>query len=317
MTKTPRICLFDIETAPSLGYFWGKLYETDIIKVDEAWYMLCFTYKWLGEKKLYTKALCDYPLYAENLNNDFFLVKDLHKVFDEADILIAHNGDRFDIRKAQARMIKYGMKPPSPYKTIDTLKAARKHFQFESNRLNDLGQYLGFGKKLVTTGFDLWERVMKGDLKAWHLMKRYNQRDVVLLEKVYNEFRPWMTTHPNLQLYKAPVSSNNPPCPNCLSPNTAKKGSWLAAGRRYRQHLCRDCGKYFKGAFICSTLSPEGEIRLATRTAIRNIPGLPCPNCGSTHTGTNGFSRRKGGKKQNNFCFGCNARFVSGELIKS
>ena len=47
----PKIALFDIETAPSLGYFWGKLWETDIVGVKEPWYMLCFSYKWLGNGK--------------------------------------------------------------------------------------------------------------------------------------------------------------------------------------------------------------------------------------------------------------------------
>ena len=103
-------------------------------------------------RKSIVKALCDYPEYDANLDNDFFLVKDLRNLFDEADVLIAHNGDRFDVRKAQARMVAYSMKPPSRYQTIDTLKAARKYFKFESNRLNDLGQYLGIGKKLAHYG---------------------------------------------------------------------------------------------------------------------------------------------------------------------
>ena len=210
--------------------------------------MLCYSWKWLGEKKIHTKALCDYPLYDANLSNDFFLIKDLRALFDEADVLIAHNGDRFDIRKAQARMIKYRMKPPSRYQTIDTLKAARKYFQFESSRLDALGQYLGLGKKLPTTGFDLWERTMRGEPKAWSLMKRYNKRDVELLEKVYNEFRPWMTTHPNLELFHRPHDGII--CPNCQSDNTIKRGIYWLKAHKYKQHSCRNCGHWFKGALI-------------------------------------------------------------------
>jgi hypothetical protein len=43
---------------------------------------------------------------------------------DEADIICAHNGDAFDIKKINSRLITNGFKPPSPFKTIDTLKAA-------------------------------------------------------------------------------------------------------------------------------------------------------------------------------------------------
>lgn len=248
MTKSPRVALFDIETAPSLGYFWGKLYETDIIDVAAPWYMLCYSWKWLDEKQIHTKALCDYPLYKTNRDNDFYLVKDLHALFDEADVLIAHNGDRFDIRKTNARFIKYGMKPPSRYQTIDTLKAARKHFQFESSRLNALGQYLGYGGKRPTTGFDLWKRTMQGDPKAWALMKCYNRRDIVLLEKVYRDLRPWMTTHPNLEIFHRPHVEVV--CPNCQSKNTVKRGIWWEKTRKYQQHSCRSCGRWFKGVLI-------------------------------------------------------------------
>ena len=175
-----------------------------------------------GRRQIHCKALCDYPEYDANLDNDFFLVKDLRNLFDEADVLIAHNGDRFDIRKAQARMIRYEMQPPSRYQTIDTLKAARKHFQFDSSRLDASASIFGLGRKLPTTGFNLWKRTMAGDRKAWAIMKRYNKHDVALLEKVYEELRPWMTTHPNLELFHRPHVGVV--CPNCQSSNTVKKG---------------------------------------------------------------------------------------------
>src|ERR1035437_5750157 len=200
--KRPKICFFDIETAPSLGYFWGKLWETNIIDVQAPWYMLSFAYKWLGENKIHTRALPDYPIFKKDKENDKELVEDLHDLFDQADILIAHNGDRFDIRKTNARFIMQGLRPPSPYKTIDTLKAARRHFQFESNKLNDLGQYLKLGRKLPHTGFDLWKRCMTGEKAAWQTMRDYNARDVELLEKVYEKLKPYMTNHPDLGVYE-------------------------------------------------------------------------------------------------------------------
>ena len=40
------------------------------------------------------------------------------------------------------------MPPPSPYKTIDTLKIARKYFGFNSSKLDDLGRVLGAGEKV-------------------------------------------------------------------------------------------------------------------------------------------------------------------------
>src|SRR4051812_43602286 len=101
----PRIALFDVETAPSLGYFFDLWKEGNIIDTKADWYMLSFAYKWLGDKGIQVHALCDYPGYERNRECDKRLMRDLWHVFDAADIVIAHNGDKFDIRKANARFI--------------------------------------------------------------------------------------------------------------------------------------------------------------------------------------------------------------------
>src|ERR1035437_2214810 len=217
--SAPRICFVDIETAPSLGYFWGKLWETSIIDVKTPWYMLSFAYKWQGSNKIHVHALPDYPLFKKDKENDSYLIEDLHALFNEADVLIAHNGDRFDIRKSNARFITQGFRPPSPYKSIDTLKAARRFFHFESNKLNDLGQYLGVGRKLPHTGFDLWSRCMQGEKSAWKTMKDYNARDIVLLERVYEKLKPYMPNHPDLTIYADTIG-----CPTCRSTRVQRRG---------------------------------------------------------------------------------------------
>jgi len=243
--SSPRIALWDIETAPSLGYYWGKLYETNIIGVESPWYILCFSYKWLGESTIHTHALPDYKHYSKDKENDYGLIKDLHKLFSAADILIAHNGDRFDQRKAYARFIKHRLPPPSPVKTIDTLKASRKYFLFDSNRLNDLGQYLGVGKKLPNTGFHLWRKCMEGDPDAWDLMRRYNRKDIILLERCYEKLRPYMGNHPSLGVY-----TNSDCCPACQSTRLQRRGEAVSRSRKYQRIQCRDCGHWSQGEII-------------------------------------------------------------------
>lgn len=241
MKNAPRIALIDIENAPNTSYTWGK-WEQNVIEFEEHWYILSFSVKWLDKKKITTHALPDFQGYEKHKNNDKALVKELWKVFDEADIIIAHNGDRFDIKKANARFAAYDFKPPSPYKSIDTLKVARKHFKFESNKLDDLGQYLNVGRKLPHTGKHLWLGCMRGDEKSWRTMRRYNAQDVALLERVYLRLRPWMTTHPNLNSYTKRIT-----CPKCQSPHVQQRG-WnvTATGKRARIH-CQSCGGWSSG----------------------------------------------------------------------
>jgi hypothetical protein len=239
--ETAKIVLVDIETAPSLGWTWGPKWETSIIDFKTDWYLLSFAYKVLGEKKVTVKALNDYPGYSKNKENDEALVADLWEVFNGADILLGHNLDKFDIRKANARFLTHGMPPPAPYKTLDTLKIARRSFKFDSSKLDDLGHYLGLGRKLPHTGFHLWRGCMDGDLKSWNLMKRYNAQDVTLLEKVYYAVRAWSSTHPNVN--KGVLQA----CPKCGSKNVQRRGFEYTALRQKQRYQCLSCHGWHSG----------------------------------------------------------------------
>ncbi len=231
-----RTLYIDIETTPSLGYAYQK-YEATIIKEKEGSYMLSFSFMWEG-KKVQGYSLADFPSFKKNPHSDYELVAMLWQVLDKADIVIAHNGDKFDIKKANAFFLKHGMKPPSPYKSIDTLKIARKYFKLFSNKLDDLGDYLGVGRK-IHTEYGLWERCMEGDKKAFKEMLVYNKQDVLLLEKIYKKLLPWISDHAAFRLV------NNLPCPRCKSHSTCKKGKETLIGGAKQTYQCKGCGHRF------------------------------------------------------------------------
>jgi uncharacterized protein YprB with RNaseH-like and TPR domain len=243
-TGSPRIAFFDIETAPIKGYTW-TMYDTNVVSVTKPTYMLCFAVKWAHQKTVKTYALPDYPLYKKDRENDRELAKELWRVMDEADIIIAHNGDSFDIKKANARFITHGLTPPAPGKSIDTLKIARKCFKFDSNKLDSIGGYLGVGRKLPHTGIHLWLGCMNGDPKAWRMMRRYNAQDVRLLEQVYLKVRAWAGSHPNLTLYE-----DGKGCPTCRSQNIQRRGITVAKSVRRQRFQCQDCGAWCSGEMI-------------------------------------------------------------------
>ncbi len=236
-----RPLLVDIETCPNLSYVWGH-YEQDVIKVSQSWYVLSVAWKRLGDKKINVKGLPDYLGYPKDKTNDKYLIKEIWSLLDSSEVVVAHNGDRFDLPKLNSRFVFHGMGPPSPYKSIDTLKISRKYFKFNSNRLNDLGLYLGLGSKLPHTGSTLWFSAMSGDLGAWRKMKAYNQQDVALLEAVYLKLRPWASNHPRLSDY-----TKNPVCPTCQSQKIQQRGIAVTrTGHRARMQ-CQECGAWFQG----------------------------------------------------------------------
>lgn len=241
-----KILLFDIETSPIISYTWG-IWEQNVLEVKQDWHLLCFAYKWLGEKKVHTVALPDLSTYKRDRNNDRELVRHLWQLFNEADIIIGHNGDNFDIKKVNARFLAHGLTPPSGYRTIDTVKVARKYFAMNSNKLNDIGKYLGLGEKLSTGGFQLWLDCMAGDMVAWDKMVRYNKQDVVLLEKVYLALRPWIKGHPNLNVVEDG-------CPSCGCNTLQKRGFGYNQVGRYQRFQCTSCHAWSKGPTESSNL---------------------------------------------------------------
>ncbi len=233
----PRVIFYDIETAPSLGYYFDLYKEGNIVSTVQDWFMLSFAYKVQGEKKIHYHCLADYPGYAKDKTNDKALITDLHKkVFCSADILIGHNIDRFDSRKSKARFLAHGLPPPPPVKTIDTLKLARRVFKMDSNRLAAIGEYLGLGGKVTTTGWKLWEACINGDRAAFKQMGAYNRRDVDLLEKVFDRLAPYNPMAP----YTGCAG-----CPSCYSERATRQGFKISRAGKRQQMKCQDCGHWF------------------------------------------------------------------------
>lgn len=223
-----KILLFDIETTPNLGYTWD-LYDQNVLHVVKPWELLCYAYKWLDEPKVTCISRRDFKD-----KTDKSLTKSLWGMVNQADIIIAHNGDKFDLRKSNAKFIEHGLLPPEPYKTIDTLKIARRHFKFTSAKLDALGEILGVGRKEKTGGFDLWLDCMANRPAAWKLMIKYNKQDVILLEKVYKKLLPWITNHPRV--------SGLVSCPKCGSKDLHGRGYRKTKVSAYRRYQCQTCG---------------------------------------------------------------------------
>jgi len=233
----PKILLFDLETSPNLSYTWGK-WEQNVIAFKKEWELLSVAYSWLGEKKVYVKTRMDFKD-----KTDKSLTQFLHGLLDEADVVIAHNGDEFDNKKSNAKFIEHGLGPVSTYQKIDTKKIAKKYFKFNSNSLDDLGNLLEVGRKEKTGGFDLWLDCMAGDQKAWKQMADYNKQDVVLLKKVYLKLRPFAENHPNIALLREVPNG----CPKCGHLKLEFKGYRYTSTSKYRRYVCKNCGAYCRG----------------------------------------------------------------------
>lgn len=227
-----KVLLFDIEVSPATVLVWGgRKYEVDVLKVEDNWQVMSVAWKYLGEKKIYclTAPEC-------GGKDDRRLVREIHKLLSSADIVIGHNAISFDIKKIKARAVFHGMEPIHELSVIDTKRVAKSHFGFDSNSLDDLGEYLKVGRKVKHEGLDLWLSCMKGDEKAWNKMSAYNKQDVVLLEKVYERLKPHIPNHPSVAKLRDRVG-----CPNCGSDDVRRNGTRVVVSSLKQRWVCHGC----------------------------------------------------------------------------
>lgn len=239
----PRILTLDIETSPLWVLVWrlGKQY-IGIEQVMKEWTILSYCAKWSDSKKyIYEDAG---GRGAHKTSDDSKLLKSIHKLLHEADIVVAQNGKRFDIKKINARLIMAGYKPYSPIRVVDTYQETKRIAEFTSHKLAWMSVYLAHvekSKHREFPGLELWIECMKDNPKAWASMRKYNPTDVIATEQVYFEILGWINSHPNMGVYSA---TEKPVCTNCGSPRIRFGGTRETQQGVYRRTECRSCGKW-------------------------------------------------------------------------
>lgn len=237
MVSKPKILLIDIETTPNLGYGYGK-WDVRLLKIMAYSSIMSVSWRWYGEKKInHASAVSLVRLNDESVEHAMGGL--LYRLLNEADIVIAHNGNRFDIPVINALLVRQGITPPSPYKTVDTLRVARRHFKFPGgNSLDEVARYLGIEGKSSVGVKDLWFDCLQGDAKAWKLLQKYNDQDVEVLTNVYERVLPFITNHPNM----GDLMQVDGICPKCASENIHPYGSSPRRNGKVIAYRCHDCG---------------------------------------------------------------------------
>lgn len=245
---------FDIETSFNIGFFWraGKQYIGPDNILEER-KIICISWKWEGEDKVYNLT------WDEN-QCDKKMVKKFLKVMRSADEIIAHNGDRFDIRWLKTRALYHRLPALPKYQTLDTLKVVKSHFNFNSNKLDYIAKYLGVGEKMETGGIDLWKKIiLDRDQKALEKMVAYCDQDVVVLEKVYAALRNHVG---HKRHFGVQNGGEKFCCPECGSNSVRlSKTSTTAAGTIRRHIKCKKCATHYTVSDTTYTKLLEFKVR--------------------------------------------------------
>lgn len=236
--KNPKLLYLDIENTHISVDIWqtGKQYvSADRIKQD--WCILSWAAKWVCSSSMYSCVLR--PQEVKN-RDDRRIVSELYKLLNEADIVIGHNADRFDLKRINWRFLVHGLRPPRPYRSVDTLKVARRVFGASGNSMDFLCHSLGLGDKLEMHQGD-WDRCEAGDPAALRKMREYNEHDILVGESLYLKLRPWDRNHPNLGLY---YETEMQVCKNCGSDDldVDEMNPVMTGANAYECWTCVNCG---------------------------------------------------------------------------
>lgn len=176
-------------------------------------------------------------------------------VYDDADVIIGHNIDAFDTKLLKAEWWRMGLPSPRPFKSVDTLKVARREFMSESNKLDSLVKRLDHGGKTDRYDVELARAALAGDKAAQNRLRRYNQGDIVASEFLYDSLRGWMPSHPHL----GPIGEERR-CNQCAGTNLTLDLTQRKRAQQidYALYRCDDCGANVQGGWHSRVATTRG-----------------------------------------------------------
>lgn len=234
-----RILLLDLESSPIVSAHWGLFNQNiSIDQIREHPRVIGFGAKWYQGRPS--------RFWSEYHHSRQVMLEKARDLLDEADAVVTYNGQNFDQPWLHGEFAREGLEVPSPYKTIDLYKIAKKAFRFPSHKLQYVSTALGQEGKKSTGGFKLWADCLWAEdedvkRRAWAKMRSYCNRDVNELEPLFDTLRPYFPANLNLATV-AGASGHH--CPACGSGNVQARGYAVAALRRYRRFHCQECGKW-------------------------------------------------------------------------
>jgi DNA polymerase elongation subunit (family B)/predicted RNA-binding Zn-ribbon protein involved in translation (DUF1610 family) len=240
--KKLKILFFDVETCPVLAWIWRTGYKLSIshdqIKKGQRFNIICICWKWYKEKEVFS---LDWGIHKQNSTK---MIQAFTKEIEKADVVVAHNGDRFDIKQINTQRLLNHQAPIAWPTSEDTLKQVKKYFAFPSYKLDYLAKVLGStGKDQMC--FQDWIDIVEGKKEpALAKMIKYCKKDVILLEKVFKSVEPF--AKPKLNAGVA-MGTGRYACPRCGSTKSRSNGRHITMTNQYQKRLCVECGHVFPG----------------------------------------------------------------------
>lgn len=128
------------------------------------------------------------------MSDDSHVVKAIIETLSDSDILIAHNGVKFDRPYLNTRALKHNLAILNPNgKIIDPVKLARKHLRLTYNSLNQVASILGTKQQKTLVDGQTWMKAtLDRDKEAMDYIVEHCVADVLVLEETVARLRKFV-----------------------------------------------------------------------------------------------------------------------------
>ena len=183
VTKKAKILIYDIETPRVEARLWwsGKQYVNGMQLTSEP-NVITIAWKWLGEEKVYVDKW-------DKKQSDKKLMKNFLKVYNQADMVIGYNNDKFDNKWINVRALKHNLDVNTYVQSYDIMKQSKGKNRLPSYSMNALAKFVGVETKLQHSGLQMWNNIQFGTKEeakeSMQLMVDYNIQDYLATRKYF------------------------------------------------------------------------------------------------------------------------------------
>lgn len=218
-------------------------------------FVFCIGWKWLGLPKVNLIRHRDAHGFKKNILDDRYVLREFSKIFNQADMHVAHYGGKYDLPFIQTRLMMHGMAPLANVPIIDTWRISRFKLKLSNNRLDTISRAAPVQKgqkREEKTYLDVstWIKAATGHIPSIKYIEDHCIADVKVLEQTYLAIRAFAGPVPNLSKVGG-VSTEG--CPTCSSPMIQRRGYKLTERGNKQQYQCQTCKHWF-----CAPMRPKG-----------------------------------------------------------
>lgn len=132
-------------------------------------------------------------------SSDKHLVEAILRDIEQADVLVGHNANQFDLPFLRTRALIHGLNPVHPKKILDPVILARNIFRFHRNSLEALSNVLGTPDMKTKLMPRVWVAAMfDGDREALDEIVEHCVADVRVLCEVAKKIAPYVRQLDNI-----------------------------------------------------------------------------------------------------------------------